>query len=285
MKRRGVTIVVHTDGDLNTRQYRLPIWAFEAGKWAALVLGLLVVLFFTFAGPISRAAARVPGLDREVARLRGENARVQQLATALNRAEQNYQQLRAMLGVRAGGGAVPTAAVRGGGSGAGGSGNVGGTEELMRANGVSARAPGAPPRYEPGPSPPSHWPLDVQGFVTRGQVRAGDPAESHPGIDIAVPVGTAVRAAGGGSEGTPRLPATPAGRALSDELAEGLVHIVRVCPPDAVRSALDLDELDVTHQLGEAPAGGLEARTTHVRDVRPVGSPHTRARPHRKDLR
>jgi murein DD-endopeptidase MepM/ murein hydrolase activator NlpD len=39
----------------------------------------------------------------------------------------------------------------------------------------------------------------VQGFVTRGQVRAGDPAESHPGIDIAVPVGTAVRAAGGGT--------------------------------------------------------------------------------------
>jgi len=59
MKRRGVTIVVHTDGDLNTRQYRLPMWAFEAGKWAALVLGLLVVLFFTFAGPISRAASIV----------------------------------------------------------------------------------------------------------------------------------------------------------------------------------------------------------------------------------
>ncbi len=209
MKRRGVTIVVHTDGDLNTRQYRLPMWAFEAGKWAALVLGLLVVLFFTFAGPISRAAARVPGLDREVARLHAENARVQQLATALNRAEQNYQQLRAMLGVRAagagagGGGAAPTTGVRsagsGGAGGAGGSGGAGGAEELMRASGVSARPPQAPPRYETGPSAPSHWPLDVQGFVTRGQVRPGDPAESHPGIDIAVPVGTAVRAAGGGT--------------------------------------------------------------------------------------
>jgi murein DD-endopeptidase MepM/ murein hydrolase activator NlpD len=190
MKRRGVTIVVHTDGDLNTRQYRLSMWAFEAGKWAALVLGLLVVLFFTFAGPISRAAARVPGLDREVARLHAENARVQQLATALNRAEQNYQQLRAMLGVRAAGV---------GAGGAGGSGGAGGAEELMRASGVSARPPQAPPRYETGPSAPSHWPLDVQGFVTRGQVRPGDPAESHPGIDIAVPVGTAVRAAGGGT--------------------------------------------------------------------------------------
>jgi len=33
----------------------------------------------------------------------------------------------------------------------------------------------------------------------RGQVRPGDPAESHPGIDIAVPVGAPVRAAGGGT--------------------------------------------------------------------------------------
>ncbi len=195
MRGRGVTIVVHADGDLNTRQYRLPLWAFTAGKWTALVLGLMVVLFFAFAGPITRAAGRVPGLDREVARLREENSRVQQLAAALNRAEQNYQQLRAMLGVKA--------PVTRGGGGAGGGG--GGTptphnaEDLMRANDVAARAPGAPSRYETGPSAPSHWPLDVQGFVTRGQVRPGDPAESHPGIDIAVPIGTPVRAAGGGA--------------------------------------------------------------------------------------
>ncbi len=201
MRRRSVTVVVHADGDLNTRQYRLPGWALEAGKWTALVLALLVVLFFTFAGPITRAAARVPGLDREVARLRQENSRVQQLAAALNRAEQNYQQLRAMLGVR---GVAVGPAARGGGAGGGG-GATGGAHgstnaaELMRASGVSARQPGAAPRYEPGPSAPSHWPLDVQGFVTRGQVRPGDPAESHPGIDIAVPVGAAVRAAGGGT--------------------------------------------------------------------------------------
>src|SRR5437667_10761308 len=59
-KDRRVTIVVHTDGDLASRQYRVPVWAFEAGKWGALVVGLLVVLFFAFAGPIGRAAARVP---------------------------------------------------------------------------------------------------------------------------------------------------------------------------------------------------------------------------------
>ena len=99
-KDRRVTIVVHTDGDLASRQYRVPLWAFEAGKWGALAVGLLVVLFFAFAGPIGRAAARVPGLERQVARLEEENSRVQQLAAALNRAEANYQELRTMLGVR-----------------------------------------------------------------------------------------------------------------------------------------------------------------------------------------
>src|SRR3989442_1261767 len=72
------------------------------------------------------------------------------------------------------------------------------TEDLVRAVAVRARPPSAPLRYEPGPAEPTHWPLDLAGFVTRGQVRPGDPAESHPGIDIAVPAGTAVRAAGGG---------------------------------------------------------------------------------------
>jgi murein DD-endopeptidase MepM/ murein hydrolase activator NlpD len=180
-KDRHVTIVIHTDGELASRQYRVPVWALEAGKWSALVVAFLVVLFFAFAGPIGRAAARVPGLEREVVRLREENGRVQQLAAALNRAEANYQELRAMLGVRA---PREKAVVAAG--------------DLMRATPVRGRPPAAPLRYERGPSEPAHWPLDIPGFVTRGQVRPGDPAESHPGIDIAVPAGTPVRAAGGG---------------------------------------------------------------------------------------
>src|SRR2546422_1034602 len=95
---RRVTIVVHTDGDLASRQYRVPLWAFEAGKWGALVVGLLGVLFFAFAGPIGRAAARVPGLERQGARLEEENSRGQQPPAALNRAEANYQELRTMRG-------------------------------------------------------------------------------------------------------------------------------------------------------------------------------------------
>lgn len=188
-KTRGVTIVVHADGDLESKQYRLPRWGVLVGKWGAMTVAVLVVLFFAFAGPITRSAARVPGLEREVARLRVENSRVQQLAAALNRAESNYQELRQILGVRA----PPT--TRSGGT-------VARTVDLgstMRAVAVRAALPGSSTRYESGASVPSHWPLDVKGFVTRGQVRPGVPDESHPGIDIAVPVGTPVRASGGGT--------------------------------------------------------------------------------------
>ncbi len=226
MSSRGVTVVVHVDGDLNSRQYRVPVWAFEAGKWGAVVVALLVVLFFAFAEPLTHAAARVPGLEQEVARLRQETARVQQLAAALNRAEANYQELRQLLGVRSPpeNRGVPLAPPAPG-------------ADLMRAVAVQARPPGTASRPIPAPSAPStatttpalgtsttvtmqaspassatprpppprpaaavalQWPLDVSGFVTRGQVRQDDPAESHPGIDIAVPVGSTVRAAGSG---------------------------------------------------------------------------------------
>lgn len=182
MKPRSVTIVVHSDGDIDSKQYRFPLWAVKAGKWGALVVGLLVVLFFAFAGPITRAAIRVPGLEREVSRLREENGRVQQLAAALNRAEANYQSLRQILGGR------------------GARRDSGATQatDLMRASPIRA-APAGARRYETGLSMPSHWPLDVSGFVTRG--RSGESndggGESHEGVDIAVPFGTLVRASGG----------------------------------------------------------------------------------------
>lgn len=181
MSARHVTIVVHVDGDLASRQYRVPVWAFEAGRWGAVGVALLVVLFFAFAEPLAHAAARVPGLEREVARLDDENARVARLAAELNHAEEHYQELRDLLSPRA---ATPALAA---------------APEPVRPAPVAAKPAPAPPLYETGPSAPTHWPLAIAGFVTRGQVASADSGgEAHKGIDIAVPLGSAVRAAGGG---------------------------------------------------------------------------------------
>lgn len=135
--------------------------------------------------PVASQAARVPGLVRERDRLLTESRRIGELVAALDSAERRYDRIRSMMGADV----VPDPIRR--------------TASLPIAPPITARAAGATDRYERGGSVPSHWPLEEAGFVTRGQAsggpgeeRGGDP---HPGIDIALPIGTAVRAAGGGT--------------------------------------------------------------------------------------
>ena len=62
--------------------------------WRSVLLLPVVVLY----GPIVRAAARVPGMERELGRLQAENARVRELSAALDSAESRYSQVRQMMG-------------------------------------------------------------------------------------------------------------------------------------------------------------------------------------------
>lgn len=187
----GYTVVVHRDGSVTSREFRLPLWIARIGSvvvLAALVGVLVVVVAY---GPIVAAAAREPLLRRQVARLSEENQRIGELATALDEAEARYAQLRGMLGAQIGpppreGGAV---------------GDAGTQERLYVAPPQVARAPSslADSAASAGPSMPRLWPLAVPSYRTRGMVPPNTGQEEHPGVDLAVPVGSDVRASGGGT--------------------------------------------------------------------------------------
>lgn len=179
-----VTVVVHSDGALASRTIRLPIWLLRTLLGAGMVFGALLLLGLALYLPIVAQAARVPGLVREVDRLGAENRKIADLVAALDSAERRYDRIRAMLGADV----VPDP--------------VRLASSLPVAPPVRAVTLGAPAPYETGLSAPTHWPLDEAGYVTRGQASSGsgdNTPEAHPGVDIAVPIGSPVRASGGGS--------------------------------------------------------------------------------------
>ncbi len=45
---------------------------------------------------------------------------------------------------------------------------------------------------------PTTWPLAIPGYVTRGTTGPSTYTDAHPGLDVAAPLGTEIRAAGGG---------------------------------------------------------------------------------------
>lgn len=175
---RHVLIVLFREDRLDSHTYRVPLWLLRGAAAALVVLAVLVLLGVAFYTPLARSAARVPGLVREVERLRAETAQVAELAVTLDSVEAGYERLRRMVGA-----------------------GVALEPGVLAATDVAAtltvRAPGTV-RFV-ATTLPTYWPLDEPGFVTRGasdSVTAGD--EPHPGLDIAVREGSLVRATAAG---------------------------------------------------------------------------------------
>lgn len=171
-RRMTFIVVPHGGGGLSTRSFEI---SYRRLRVVALLLAAAVVVWAVSMASwvlVAAQAARVPGLQREVAELEKERVKVQQLAGVLARMERQYEQVRMMLGAEA--------------------------LEEARARRAAEEAGSdslAPESAEA--TVPSSWPLDRPGFVTRehlARVRG-----RHPGIDIAVPEGTHVRASGAGT--------------------------------------------------------------------------------------
>src|SRR4051812_45242694 len=95
---RSVTLVIQRDGATKTRNIRIPLWTLRLGIATVNIACLLLLIVIALYGPLVRAAARVPGMERELARLKTENARVRALSAALDSAESRYSQVRQMMG-------------------------------------------------------------------------------------------------------------------------------------------------------------------------------------------
>jgi murein DD-endopeptidase MepM/ murein hydrolase activator NlpD len=189
MRPDGYTIIVHKNGALASRQVRVSAWLARALLITAITVIVVVAVIVAAYGPILAAAAREPFLQRRVAQLTRENQRVEELAAALSQAEARYAHLRGMLGARLPAASRDTSQY------------ASGEERLYIAPPILARAPvrTADSAAEVGPSVPHRWPLSVPSFRTRGMVSGSQSEELHPGIDLAVPEGSDVRASGGGT--------------------------------------------------------------------------------------
>lgn len=176
---RYVTILVQPDGALQAHTFRMSLWGMRAALGALIAIVALLVFVALSYAPLARAAARVPSLERKVARLEQDNAKIRELAAALDSVEKRYDQVRGMIG-----GDVMPALTR-----------AASTLPLappVRANTLLTR------HFPTGATVPAFWPLDDPSYMTRGR-SANDPDGPHEGVDIAVATGSIVRAAGGGT--------------------------------------------------------------------------------------
>lgn len=175
--RPAITFLIHRDGDVDSRSIKIPLWLFRAGLGVAIGILVLIILGAVLYLPIVGVAARVPGLRSEIATLKDENAQIRRLVATVDSLESQYSKVRGMLGADVGtrlpgSSSVPQApAIL----------ITGGTEDsITLGGGVLTR-----------------WPLAELGYITRGQLGAGD--DAHSGIDVAVPMGTPIRVAGTGN--------------------------------------------------------------------------------------
>lgn len=179
---REMTFIVipHGRNADSTRSYEV---SYRRLKLMLTLGAAAVFLVLVMAGSwfwLAGQAARVPGLTSEVRELRRDRQRVEELARTVNQLNAEYSKVRSMLGADSA--ALPAIVD----SAAASTGDSAGEPADVEGDQASA----------PRSSLPRRWPLMARGFVTRGHLARLN--ESHPGMDIAVPSGSRILAAGGG---------------------------------------------------------------------------------------
>lgn len=167
MDDRQLTIIVVPHGDLETRTFEISYRRLRILGWTGLVVLGVLVFLVAFWFTIAAQAARVDTLERDLAKLEQQREKVDSLAGLLAEVEGQYARVRELLGASgAAAGQEPT------------------LPDLRSGSAGSANGPVV-----------DLWPLAVSGYITRGAT----PDIEHPGLDIAVPQSSHIRAAGSGT--------------------------------------------------------------------------------------
>lgn len=170
--RRYLTIMLVPDRGQESRNYRLSYTLLRMIAGVAALVALALTLVAGSWWYLAARAARANQLEEQVRALEAERSRIQELGARLEEIERQYGKVRGLFGLSA-----PDAP----------------SDVWLPPVAEGRRAP--PPRTTATASIPSSWPLTERGFVTQGLMDAGD----HPGVDIAVPTDSYVRASGAGT--------------------------------------------------------------------------------------
>ena len=172
-KGRWVAIRIRRKGDIEPRVIFLTAQRVLAYKILALALGLALIAMVVSWGAVAQRAATANDLEREVDALRARSDSIEILVGLLANLEARQDRVRLLFG-------------------------TGERED----SGLWLPRPGGAGRRVRGPiagdtvTAPTMWPLTESGFVTQSLLDGSQ--GDHPGVDIAVPSGSYIRAAGGG---------------------------------------------------------------------------------------
>ncbi len=165
----ALSILIVPEGSRSTRTFR-----FTQGRLRLLIatVTLVALALAAMLGSwwyLAARASRVPGLEAQIAELTRDNARVGDLAEQLTALEARYAHIASLFGVSADSAA-----------------------SLWLPPPPTSRSRSS----DAEESTPGSWPLTERGFVT--QILLADTTGEHPGLDIAIPTGSYVRASGSG---------------------------------------------------------------------------------------
>lgn len=174
MNEVDTTLIVVPGGGGESRRYKFSPGRVRLIKRGAWVVGVLAVVVTVSWGFLFARSMKVTSLEARIAVLEEDLAHTAELAATLEALEARYAQLQRLFGADVGGvdsdvWLPPPAGTRG--------------------------STTAPDRDDPTPT---SWPLTERGFVTQALLEGAE-AVGHPGLDIAVPADSYIRASGAGT--------------------------------------------------------------------------------------